>query len=247
MVIPGVTTRNPRVNRGLLGCRTALIVCQAISMAMTVVFPAPVAILRARRERPGFAAVTDLLQAAEQAHDGLRSTPRGHLGEPDRGLCRFDLAEERADAAELVGPPVPEEPCGCRRHSPVVRVGYVAPPVHVTADGIDLGGKILLVVGRKFLVFIDLEPRLGDAGAMLLRGWERCDELGRTAALQNPVSGLTRRRLAPSVGGGTRTGLFRIGRSKKRLIEPSPVEEPLELVDTASEPFLGIADGEWGI
>ena len=53
--MPGVTTRNPRVNRRLLGRRTALIVCQAMIIAMTVVLPAPVANLRARRERPGLA------------------------------------------------------------------------------------------------------------------------------------------------------------------------------------------------
>ena len=55
MVRPGVTTRNPRVNRRLPGRRTALTVCHAMSMAMTVVLPAPVASLSARRARPGFA------------------------------------------------------------------------------------------------------------------------------------------------------------------------------------------------
>ena len=55
MVIPGVTTRNPRVNRLLCGRRTALTVCQAINMAMTVVFPAPVASLSASRISSGFA------------------------------------------------------------------------------------------------------------------------------------------------------------------------------------------------
>ena len=54
MVRPGVTTRNPRVNRRLPGRRTALTVCHAMSMAMTVVLPAPVASLRASRASPGF-------------------------------------------------------------------------------------------------------------------------------------------------------------------------------------------------
>ena len=55
MVRPGVTIRNPRVNRRLPGRRTALTTCHAMSMAMTVVLPAPVASLSASRERPGFA------------------------------------------------------------------------------------------------------------------------------------------------------------------------------------------------
>jgi len=50
-----VTTGKPRVNRWLLGRRTALIVCQAISIAMTVVLPAPVASLSASRTTPGLA------------------------------------------------------------------------------------------------------------------------------------------------------------------------------------------------
>ena len=51
IVMPGVTTRKPRVKRLLLGRRTALTVCQAMTMAMTVVLPAPVASLGARRGR----------------------------------------------------------------------------------------------------------------------------------------------------------------------------------------------------
>ncbi len=41
----------------LPGRRTALTVCHAISMAMTVVLPAPVASLRARRKSSGFASL----------------------------------------------------------------------------------------------------------------------------------------------------------------------------------------------
>ena len=55
MVNPGVTTRNPLVNLRLLGCRTALMVCQAMTIAMTVVLPAPVASFRAIRSNSGLA------------------------------------------------------------------------------------------------------------------------------------------------------------------------------------------------
>ena len=55
MVIPGATIRNPRENCLEVGDRTALTVCQAISMAMTVVLPAPVAIFIARRSSSGLA------------------------------------------------------------------------------------------------------------------------------------------------------------------------------------------------
>ena len=55
MVIPGVTMRKVRVKRELVGWRTAFTVCQAISMAITIVLPAPVANLSATRSSPGFA------------------------------------------------------------------------------------------------------------------------------------------------------------------------------------------------
>ena len=53
--MPGVTTRKPRENCWLPGWRTALTVCQAISIAMTVVLPAPVASFSAMRSSSGFA------------------------------------------------------------------------------------------------------------------------------------------------------------------------------------------------
>jgi hypothetical protein len=58
MVIPGVMIRKPRPKRLLDGERTALTVCHAISMAMTVVFPLPV---ERRVARKGLS--TDLCRA----------------------------------------------------------------------------------------------------------------------------------------------------------------------------------------
>ena len=57
MVRPGVTTKKPRVNLRLLGCRTALMVCQAMVMAITVVLPAPVASFRPTRLSSGLASL----------------------------------------------------------------------------------------------------------------------------------------------------------------------------------------------
>ena len=55
MVMPGATIRKPRENCLLAGRRTAFTVCQAISMAITVVLPAPVASFRAMRNSSGLA------------------------------------------------------------------------------------------------------------------------------------------------------------------------------------------------
>jgi hypothetical protein len=64
MVSPGATTRKPRLNILLPGDRTALIVCQAMIIAMTVVLPAPVASLSANRESSGLASALVFLRCA---------------------------------------------------------------------------------------------------------------------------------------------------------------------------------------
>jgi hypothetical protein len=53
--MPGAMIRNPREKCLLFGRRAALTVCQAISIAMTVVLPAPVASFRATRRSSGLA------------------------------------------------------------------------------------------------------------------------------------------------------------------------------------------------
>jgi hypothetical protein len=52
MVIPGVTTRKRLANRASFGVKTLLMVCQAMSMAITTVLPVPVAILSPMRGKP---------------------------------------------------------------------------------------------------------------------------------------------------------------------------------------------------
>ena len=110
--------RKPRVKFLLPERRTALMVCHAMSMAMTVVLPAPVASLSARRISSGLAS---LLTSFEVLQDALAGFDDGaHLGQPDRRLDGFDLTEEGAHAAELVMPPVLQQACCFRRDLPVV-------------------------------------------------------------------------------------------------------------------------------
>lgn len=61
----------------------------------------------------------------------------GDLGEPDRGFHRFDLAEERTDAAEFVMTPMPEQPGGLRRDLPLIRIRQRTPCVYISANFID--------------------------------------------------------------------------------------------------------------
>ena len=60
------------MKRLLLGCRTALMVCHAMIMAMTVVLPAPVASFRASRDSSGLAS---LLALARRSRRRLPACP----------------------------------------------------------------------------------------------------------------------------------------------------------------------------
>ncbi len=66
MVKPGAQIRKPRVKFLLVGRRTALMVCQAISMAMTVVLPAPVASFSAKRISSGLASLLALARCSSK-------------------------------------------------------------------------------------------------------------------------------------------------------------------------------------
>ena len=90
-----------------------------MSIAITVVLPAPVASFSARRIELGLASRFAVVEVLEQPL--ARREVRRDLGEPDRGLDRLDLAEERPDAAELVVPPVLEQARGLGRHLPLAR------------------------------------------------------------------------------------------------------------------------------
>ena len=104
MVMPGVTIRKPRLRSCLPGVRTALTVCQAISMAMTVVLPLPVAIFRAMRNSSGLACSLAPCRCLRNL-SWRRSRRATSVSQIDR-LDRLHLAEERADGLELVIAPV---------------------------------------------------------------------------------------------------------------------------------------------
>ena len=67
------------------------------------------------------------------------------LGEPDQRLDRLDLAEKGPDAAEAVVAPVPQQAGGLRRDLPIARVRQRAPPVHVVAQLVDDGRRVVLL------------------------------------------------------------------------------------------------------
>ena len=88
-------SRKPREKCLLPGCRTALTVCQAISIAMTVVLPAPVASFSARRISSGLACSFAPLDVIPE-FGAARARFRRDFGQPDGGFDGLDLAEERA-------------------------------------------------------------------------------------------------------------------------------------------------------
>ena len=158
-------------------------------MAMTVVLPAPVASFSARRISSGLAS---LFAAGEMIQEPL-AVPvlRRDLGQPDRRLDRLDLAEERADAAELVVPPVLEQPGGFRRHLPLVGIGQGPPRVHMSPDLVDDRGRVvLLLLGREALPFVEDKALSAPQLLALLRLRDRRDELGTAPGVDDLLGGL---------------------------------------------------------
>ena len=88
-------------------------------------------------------------QEVEEAAAGGRSGC--DLGQPDRGLRRFDLAEEGADAGRGVVAPVVQQAGRLRRDLPLVR-GQLAPVIDDPAQVVDDRRRVvLLAVGLELL------------------------------------------------------------------------------------------------
>ena len=190
MVRPGVTTRKPRVKFRLVGRLTALTVCQAMSIAITVVLPAPVASLSASRARSGFACSIHVVEPLENLAHLAAATLRRDLGQPDRRLDGLDLAEERADVAEVVLTPVLQQARRLRRDIPL-RLGRGAPDVYLPSQHVDGRRRVvLLLFGGEPLPFVDDHRCLLSPAALL--PWARHGrDVGRRASLfEDTVRGL---------------------------------------------------------
>ena len=98
------------------------------------------AVQREARE-PRIGAVVGVLQVLEDVA-GFAAKARRHLGEPDHRLRRLHLAEERADAAEGMVPPMLQQPCGLRRHPPLLGRQLV-PSVELSPQGVDVGIEVV--------------------------------------------------------------------------------------------------------
>ena len=86
---------------------------------------------------------------------------RRDLSQPDCSLDRFDLAEKWPHTAELVVAPVLKEPLGFRLDLPVVGIRPTSPLVHLVAELVDDGGRIVLLApGENPLAFVENQGRL---------------------------------------------------------------------------------------
>ena len=147
----------------------------------------------------------------------LAPEPGGNLGQPDEGLHRFDLTEERSDVAEVVAAPVPEEPRRLGRHPPRGRIGKLAPAVHSVADIADERRQVVLPGPGPERLRDPVEDDLPLDVLLLLRRRDRRDERDLPSLVDNPV-----RRLAACVELPVPPGTL-VGRVQDRMLEESPV------------------------
>ena len=119
----------------------------------------------------------------------LASRTGRDLGQPDHRLYRFDLAEERAQAAEPVVPPVVQQPGGLRGNPPL-GARQPAPIVHALAHALDQPHQLVLLA-----ILVRLPPGIIDTqlrllGALLASVRDRGDERHRAPSIHDAVGGL---------------------------------------------------------
>lgn len=116
---------------------------------------------------------------------------RRNFRQPDGGLDRFNLAEERPDAAETVMPPVLEQ-AGCLgRDLPLAGIGQFPPVCDLVADLVDDRRRVVLLLGiRKALAFVEDDVRLFGRGLALLGLRDGRDEVRPPAGIDNFLGGL---------------------------------------------------------
>ncbi len=139
-------------------------------------------------EKFGIRFLIDLFEMGFEGFGGFAEFG-GDFEEPDGGFDGFDLAEEGADASEVVAAPVLEEAGGFGRDEPIGGVGQVAPLSDEKAEIVDDGSDIvLLLFGGEAVAFV--EGNTGLAGfAFFGRGNGR-DEFCATAGFEDAVGGL---------------------------------------------------------
>ena len=164
-----------------------------------------------RKARIGpFAGSVDLIEKPT----ALLAEGRRHLGQPDGGLHRLDLAEEGPDVAEPMAAPMLQQPRCLRRHLPRGRIGKLAPSIHALPHAADECGQVVLLsIGPKRLRSgIEDDLLLLDT-LLLLRPRDRRDEGDLTALGEDLV-----RRLAAGVKLPV-AGRVLVGRVQDRLLE----------------------------
>ena len=136
------------------------------------------------------------------------------LGEPDRGFDGLDLAVERADVVKAVVAPVLQQPRGLGRDLPLIGGRQVSPRLHVGADFIDDGRRVVfLLFCRKTIAGSKHKFRLVPGLSAPLRFWNRRDQFRAAAKLGYPVG-----RLAIGVQLPMPAGIG-VGRVEDRVVE----------------------------
>ena len=99
MVMPGVTTKNASEKRLSEGLMDLLSASQAMSIAIRVVLPVPVAILSATRHDSRIGIVTERLQLVEEV--ATLPVSRSYFGKPDGGFGSLHLTEVQVACCAL--------------------------------------------------------------------------------------------------------------------------------------------------
>ena len=230
MVRPGVTTRKPRENLVLPGWRTALMVCHAMIIAMTVDLARTRGQLECQTHQFRVGVVVGVGEVFEEPFSNVAAFWGTTSGQPDRRSPRLrPWQKEWPNAAELVVPPVLDEALSFRFDQPVVRTLQFSPLIDTAPEFVDDRSWIVLLrLSGKPLALVENNRLLVGLCFDLSRLRNRGDEFRPAAVRRDPLGRLTVTIEFP-VGGRVRIGRVGENRPLEELIiqiEPVPAHAP---------------------
>ena len=103
--------------------------------------------LECQSRQLGIGIVIGIFQMVEEVPTHLPDVRR-NLSEPYCGFYCFHLTKKGANTTELVMPPMPKQAGSLRRHTPLVLIRYLAPPINLPTNTVDsLHQIVLLTIG----------------------------------------------------------------------------------------------------
>ena len=189
MVMPGVTTRKPRVKRCTARAADCVDRLPCDQHGHHGSLAGPSSELQRQPGQLGVRLFVCPLEVFSKASSG-NSERRCDLDQPDRRLHRLVLAEEGADIVESMVTPVMQLTGRLRRDPPLTKIREGPPAIDGVADTVDGLRQLVLLIFRCDLPRSLIQVQLLLGAFALLRRGDRRDERDLAPPVEDAVGGL---------------------------------------------------------